>query len=335
MKNLKLIYLIPTLMVLVWGCGPRTQPETGTEVQERQEETLLVANCPAISPADAQTLFNSTADHKVSLSISPLSTSQVLKNLTPLLTSDENGTDFLNMQTIFGISGFQPQSAELKYFASRKLMVIAIDVIQGSNNQDFYVNGQSSMFSPGYIYQTGDVDAVIAIIKYPDSQQGNQYIFSVNQLNACMTLTPTSTGNPFALLQQSEYQNTLNRFGEPYIFGQHDSTKSINHVDIVVPVNIGYVLEDMTYDLEQDSSGNYKITINASEKNNAANDKMLLYTYTGNLKTQFNLNRPLIEIEVIINLAGGGVKKVKIITQATDDKRKERKNIGIDTLNTQ
>jgi len=336
MKNSKLIYLIPAMMLLVGGCTERT-PEDTNEDENRELSSpgfLPGTYCIDLNDFDFAQFWNSSFPSQATTTVnitqmSPAPTGSITSSHQPYLTSFQttSNTEFqvvfkLKNLSIVPISG--NSAAEVKYYADLKMLAVLIDVTSSNNTSEYYQLYGNSGFI--HEYNNNLVSSVVAVIRYPDGTTRN-YNYVVDQLTACNNYPTTVSPAPLptAFLNKIDYQSNLGYDDVAHIYATTDITKTtIATVGLFVPVQQGKGLNNLSWILQHDGDDNYRVQLEATAVTDAHNKKGYVYHYFGDLGELVGVpsGRYLTEVEIIIidYTTNPPVRKpVKIIVQSTDD----------------
>jgi len=339
MKNLNLIYLIPALIVLVWGCGEQGAKETAiAEINEPDSLSILGpkflpgTHCIDLSTFDLNEFWNPAYswDQNQNVTINkmnPNPTNTILYPHQPLLTSDttQSGIDY---QVVFKLENMKivpnggKDIAVVKYYAASKMLAVTIDVESDQNNSAYYQLSGNTNFIPNYA--AGAISSVVAVIRYPDNTI-KEYNYVVNQLTDCDSYSRVVSPRPMdtSFLAKASYQTNLDMYAAAHVYATKNSNlTSIKNISLFIPVLKGMGLNDISWKLQHNDYWDYRIELQATESNDATNTNGYIYHYFGDIATLVGVpsHRNLTEVDVIIVSQNGTVKKrVKIIVQSTDN----------------
>jgi len=328
MKNLKLIYLIPALMVLGWGCGGEKTPKetTDSEIVELSDSAmaapLAINYCSyIINDSIAAVLYSTRGDYSRNYAITSMSTPTGLQmpNNAPVLYSEANpNLDFSLMFKLNSLT-LASSNATAKFIENSNVLVIQLDAITGTTNESYHkISGNIKDFYSG---QT-EIKSVVAIIRYPNGTGKYQYNFCTNVLDLCTSYNM----NPIALnnfsLTSVQYNHNVTATDAPHIYAHTDQSQDkIEYLDLLIPVAPGYEIRTGQYScVSTDNGTKNKLTISATIDSNTNQTKSLIYSFNGLISTIFTGTGNVEEIEIIVtNSSTTKVKRVKIRVQSTNN----------------
>jgi len=315
MKNLKLIYLIPALMVLVWGCREE-------KPKDQQPIPIVPKGCVYVSNTDAADLYSEAQSGANEVYVNPIWNSYSDTNIyvrRPMLygASSTNSTGY---QLIFSLDNQVVTNNKAKQklitINEQRILVLAIEVTTPQSNgtqgtQFFEVSGGIA----------NGVDAVIAIIEYPYSETPTDINYTVLQFNQCSDPAASFTTITKSItFSENGYEHDLTVKNAPHVFPSLYNDDSLGQIDLLIPTEITYRVNRVEFK-RASVTGGIKLVMEVTLEENKDKQERL-YTYSGNLKQALELTADIMEIEIIVITPGAnGIKKgVKIIKQATDDR---------------
>jgi hypothetical protein len=310
MKNSKLIYLLPAMMLLVWGC--------------REEEPAPIApTCVYIDDAEALNLYRDARTSTTDVAVYNIWSNYTDSNISPGMpllysTSINNSTAFnlvfsLDKQIVTANKAKQ----KVITYKGQRVLVLAIEVADSDTSglQFFKLSG----------VQGNGVDAVMAVIEFSDEDTTEQINYTVLQFNACSspaaeftTLARTIT------LNESEHVHNLSEKDAPYIYptryNNDPDLSSIAYTELLIPTSTSYKVRTVVFRYTNITDG-IKLVMEVLLEDNTDNNERL-YSYSDNLKTALKLTKNIVELEVIVIAPdeNGTRKGSKVIKQATDSK---------------
>lgn len=340
MKNLKLIYLIPAMMLLGWGCeGGGTKETSETEIVESSDTTYNGADAfkycsTKIDSNVAKTLYNTPGDLSMNYPISgmtPLALDSMTANV-PILYSEIDSCVWkdttricLNFSLMFRLKNLTLSSgySQVKYIRSSKVLVIQLDAINATTNNSYHkISGNIKDFYPAYD-GTG-IERVVAIIRRPKGAgtEPYDYSFCTNVLDLCKPYSLNSTSSTSFVLSANSYNHSIVNDGTPHIYSQSDKEQTtIEYLDLEIPVARGYVIRPNGYNCVATNDGkNSKLTISVTIDPDSTQTNSLIYSFNDNINTIFSGVGNVEEIEIIVtNSSTNTVKRVKIRVQSSNN----------------
>jgi hypothetical protein len=315
MKNLNLIYLIPAMMLLVWGCGEE-------KPKDPHPIPLVAKGCVYVSNTNAGELYSEAQSDANEVNVNPIWNSYSDQNISvrrPMLygASSSNSTGY---QLIFSLNNQVVTNNKAKQklvtINEQRILVLAIEVTTPQSNgtqgtQFFEVSGGVA----------NGVDAVIAIIEYPYSETPTDINYTVLQFNQCSDPAASFTNITESItLSENGYKHDLTVKNAPHVFPSLYNDDSLGQLDLLIPTEITYRVNRVEFKRASVTDGIKLLMEVTLEENKDKQER--LYTYSGNLKQALELTADIMEIEIIVISPGdNGVKKgVKIIKQAADDR---------------
>jgi len=331
MKNLKLIYLIPALMVLVWGCGGEKAPQetTDSDIVEMSDSAMAapagINYCTyIIDDSIAALLYTTSGDYSTSITISgmpaPTGVNPMTDNSPILYSEADTNLDFslmFKLKNLTLASGY----ATAKYIRNDEILVIQLEAIDGTSNESYHkLSGNVKDFYPEY-NGTG-INSVVAIIRHPLSKGGYDYSFSTNVLDVCQTYSTNPTTSNNFTLTSTRYDHGVLNTDAPHVYAQtNENRTTIKYLDLEIPIVPGYIIKTNSYSCVATNDGtNSKLTISVTVDSDSTQDKSLIYSFNDNINTIFSGIGNVEEIEIIVtNSSTNTVKRVKIRVQSSNN----------------
>jgi hypothetical protein len=340
MKNLKLIYLIPAMMLLVWGCSEQGAKEsTDMEIVESRDSLDKDVNAlnycsTKIDSTVAKTLYNTPGDFSKSYPISGMSP-LVIDSMTanvPILYSEIDSCVWndttricLDFSLMFRLKNLTLSSgySQVKYIRSSNVLVIQLDAINATTNNSYHkISGNIKDFYPAYD-GTG-IERVVAIIRRPKGAgtAPYDYSFCTNVLDLCKPYSLNSTPSTSFVLSANSYNHSIVNDGAPHIYSQSNKLKTnIEYIDLEIPVGRGFIINPNRYSCIATNNGTEsKLTISINIDPDSTQPNSLIYSFNGHINSLFSNLTNVEEIEVIItNSNTNKTKKVKVRVQSSNN----------------